>query len=119
MESYRLRTFIENCGFRELKQAADLGRLPQRTGKQAENSAYIHMTLCVFALATFIGFLSWDEKRAYNAKESYRQKSQNLRDYRVESKQNNGFIIVFYKDAYAVYETKDLLDIMGMKFEPF
>lgn len=77
------------------------------------------MTLCVFALATFIGFLSWDEKRAYNAKESYRQKSQNLRDYRVESKQNNGFIIVFYKDAYAVYETKDLLDIMGMKFEPF
>ncbi|MHB9143601.1 MAG: transposase [Paludibacter sp.] len=116
MKSYRMRTFIENCGFRELKQAADLGRLPQRTGEQAERSAYMHMTLCVFSMATFIGFLSWDYERVLNAKDSHSPNSRNLRDYRVESKQNNGYIIVFIEEAYAVYETEELLRMMGMNF---
>lgn len=118
MKSYRLRTFIENCGFRELKQAADLGRLPQRKGKQAERSAYMHMTLCVFALATFIGFLAWDERRAQKAKEEYAQKSRNLRDYRIQSKCNNGYTFILYEGAYAVYETGELLRMVGFVFEP-
>ncbi len=77
----------------------------------------MHMTLCVFALATFIGFLSWDAERAKNAKEEYRNKTGNLREYRLETKKNNGYIFVFYKDVYAVYETKVLLGMMGMTFE--
>ena len=75
LKSYRTRSLVENCGFRELKQAADLARLPQSKGNQAEKSAYIHMTLCVFAMATFVGFVSWDKQRAQNAQEKYMKKA--------------------------------------------
>lgn len=117
MKSYRLRTLIENCGFREMKQAAYLSRLPQRKGEQAELSAYAHMTLCVLAFAAFIGFLGWDEQRARQAKEKYSAGSQNLRDYRVANRSNEGYIFIFYQGFYAVYETKELLAMMGMTFE--
>jgi len=54
-KKYRLRTLIENCGFRELKQAAYLKHLPRRKGENAENAAYLHIMLCVFAHTLF-----WD-----------------------------------------------------------
>jgi hypothetical protein len=117
MKSYRLRTLIENCGFREMKQAAYLSRLPQRKGEQAERSAYAHMALCVLAFTAFIGFLAWDEQRARRAKEEYAAKSQNLRDYRAVNRSNEGYIFIFYHSVYAVYETRELLAMMGMNFE--
>jgi hypothetical protein len=63
-KGYRLRSYIENCGFRELKQAAFLKRLPKRKGENTENAAYIHMMLCVFAHTLFYAFLGWRKKQA-------------------------------------------------------
>ena len=118
MKSYRTRTFIENCGFRELKQAAALTKLPHRKSEHAESSAYMHMVLCVFAMATFVGFLSWDEKRAQKAKEEYQEKSKSLRDYRVKERSNNGYVFILYEDAYAIYEIAELLKMLGVEFVP-
>jgi len=118
LKSYRARSLIENCGFRELKQAADLARLPQTKGRQAEKSAYIHMTLCVFAMATFAGFVSWDKQRAQNAKENYLEKSKNLREYRVNGRSNDGYVFVLFEEWYAIYEIKEYSELLGMEFVP-
>ena len=118
LKSYRARSLVENCGFRELKQAANLARLPQRKGKQAEKSAYVHMTLCVFAMATFVGFVSWDKQRAQNAQEKYMEKSKNLREYRIDSRSNDGYVFVLFREWYAIYEIKEYSMLLGMEFVP-
>lgn len=116
MKDYKKRSLIENCGFREMKQAASLARLPQRKGEQAERSAYAHMTLCVLAFAAFIGFLAWDAQRAKAAKEDYVAGMHNLREYRTKSKGDDGYIFIFYQDAYAIYEPREVFEMMGMNF---
>ena len=63
-KKYRLRSLIENCGFRELKQAAYLKHLPGRKGENAENAVYLHIMLCVFAHTLFYAFLGWRKKKA-------------------------------------------------------
>lgn len=60
----RLRTYIENIGFRELKQAAYLKKLPRRKSIKAESAAYMHIMLCVFAHTLFYAFLGWRKKQA-------------------------------------------------------
>jgi hypothetical protein len=118
MKSYRARSLIENCGFREMKQAAGLALLPHRKGEKAEIGAYMHMTLCVFAMATFIGFLIWDQERARKAKEEYRERSGNLREYRVEERSSNGYVFVFFEDAYTIYEIVEYSMKLGLQFVP-
>lgn len=116
MKNYKLRSLIENCGFREMKQAAYLSRLPQIKGDQAEFSAYAHMALCVLSFATFIGFLVWDSERAKAAKEKHLENCQNLRGYRTKSKSNNGYVFVYFRDAYAIYELEEVFGMLGVSF---
>ncbi|HEY9060312.1 MAG TPA: hypothetical protein VIO64_07410 [Pseudobacteroides sp.] len=53
----RLRSYVENCGFRELNQEGFLSKLPQRKSKGAKGSAYIHIALVVIASTIFNSFI--------------------------------------------------------------
>lgn len=107
-EIYRLRSYIENCGFRELKQAAFLKHLPRRKGENAENAAYIHMILCVFAHTLFYAFMLW--RRMSYPKESNKEC---LRTWRREQQfsSNNKTLFVVEGKYYAFLSTVEILDI--------
>ncbi|MDD2448016.1 MAG: transposase [Tissierellia bacterium] len=108
-ETYRLRSYIENRGFRELKQATFLGHLPRRGGENAENSAYIHMMLCVFAHTLFYAFMGW--RRISYPKES---NIECLRSWRREeqlSNSNKVFVVIDDGKYYAFFSINEILDI--------
>ena len=111
-KKYRLRSLIENSGFRELKQAAYLKKLPRRCGKNAENAAYIHIMLCVFAHTLFYAFLGWRKKQAPKQSEG-----DCLREWRRREsiKEGNKILIVTGEKYYALFEITELLDILGVK----
>lgn len=110
-KTYRLRSYIENSGFRELKQAAFLSKLPRKKGKNAEKAAYIHIMLCVFAHTLFYAFLGWRNKQ-----EPKQSNGDCLREWRrrVSVKEDNKILIIA-KGEYALYEISELLDILGVK----
>lgn len=109
---YRLRSLIENNGFRELKQAAYLNKLPRRKGKYMENAAYLHIMLCVFAHTLFYAFLGWCKKAA--PKQSA---DECLRAWRRREsvKKSNKILVVAEEKYYALFEISELLDILGVK----
>lgn len=109
---YRLRSYIENSGFRELKQAAFLKHLPRRKGEYAENAAYLHIMLCVFAHTLFYAFLGWRKKQAPKQSDG-----DCLRVWRRNEslKEGNKILIVVEDKYYALFEISDLLDILGIK----
>ena len=111
-KKYRLRSLIENCGFRELKQAAYLKHLPGRCGENAENAAYIHIMLCVFAHTLFYAFLGWRKKQAPKQSDG-----DCLREWRRREsiKEGNKILIVAGEKYYALFEITELLDILGVK----
>jgi len=112
---YRLRTLIENCGFRELKQAAYLKHLPRRRGENAENAAYLHIMLCVFAHTLFYAFLGWRKKRT--TKQSDGDCLRCLRSWRRQEsiKKGNKILIVAEDKYYALFEIGELLELLGVK----
>ena len=111
-KEYRLRSYSENCGFRELKQAAFLKRLPKRKGENTENAAYIHMMLCVFAHTLFYAFLGWRKKQAPKQSDG-----DCLRTWRRQEslKEGNKILIVSEDKYYAFFEISELLDILGVR----
>ena len=111
-KKYRLRTLIENCGFRELKQAAYLKHLPRRKGKYVENAAYLHIMLCVFAHTLFYAFLGWRKNKAPE-----QSAGDCLRSWRrwESIKEGNKILIVADEKYYALFEISELLDILGVK----
>lgn len=111
-KAYRLRTYIENSGFRELKQAAFLKQLPRRKGKNAENAAYMHIMLCVFAHTLFYAFLGYRKKQSPKQSEG-----DCLREWRRREslKEGNKILIVAEEKYYALFEISELLDILGVK----
>lgn len=109
---YRQRSLIENCGFRELKQAAYLQCLPRRKGKTAENAAYLHIMLCVFAFTLFFAFIGnrkneipkgadGDCMRAFRRKESTKEYKQ--------------ILIMAKEKYYAFLSLNELLDVFKVK----
>jgi len=111
-KAYRLRTYIENSGFRELKQAAFLKQLPRRKGKNAENAAYMHIMLCVFAHSLFYAFLGWRKKQAPKQSEG-----DCMREWRRQEflKDRNKILIIAEQKYYALFEITELLNILGVK----
>lgn len=111
-KKYRLRSLIENCGFRELKQAAYLKHLPRRKGKNTENAAYLHIMLCVFAHTLFYAFLGWRKKKAPE-----QSAGDCLRAWRRREsiKEGNKILIVAEEKYYALFEINELLDILDVK----
>ncbi len=111
-KAYRLRTYIENSGFRELKQAAFLKQLPRRKGENAESAAYMHIMLCVFAHSLFYAFLGWRKKQAPE-----QSAGDCMREWRRREsiKEGNKILIVAEEKYYALFEISELLDILGVK----
>lgn len=111
-KAYRLRTYIENSGFRELKQAAFLNCLPRRKGENAESAAYMHIILCVFAHTLFYAFLGWRKKQAPE-----QSAGDCLREWRRQEsiKEGKRILIVAEEKYYALFEISELLDIFGVK----
>ena len=109
---YRLRSYIENGGFRELKQAAFLNRLPRRKGENAQNATYMHIMLCVFAHTLFYAFLVWCKKQAPKQSEG-----DCLREWRRQEsiKADNRILIVAEEKYYALFEISELLDVLAVK----
>lgn len=109
--TYRLRSLIENSGFRELKQATYLKHLPRRKGKMAENAAYIHIMLCVFAHTLFYAFLGWRKKKAPQQSDG-----DCMRAWRRSRSISEGNSILIVADGYyALFKISELLDIFGVK----
>ena len=96
MQKYRLRSFIENCCFRELKQAAFLSCLPKRKGNGTENSAYIHIALCVISHTIFYAFIYWRRKRR-RTKAQIKTDPNHLREFRKQTRIKSNAIFVLYK----------------------
>lgn len=111
-KKYRLRTLIENCGFRELKQASYLKHLPARKGKNTENAAYMHIILCAFAHTLFYAFLGWRRKRAQEQSGGDCMRSWRRRE---GMKANNQTLIVVEGGYYALFSTGELLDCLGVR----
>lgn len=112
VKGYRLRSLIENSGFRELKQAAYLKHLPRRKGKYVESAAYMHIMLCVFAHTLFYAFLGWRKKAAPE-----QPAGDCLREWRRREsiKKDNKVLILADEKYYALFEVGELLDILGVK----
>lgn len=110
-KKYRLRSLIENCGFRELKQAAYLKQLPRRRGKNVENAAYIHIMLCVFAHTLFYAFLGWRKREAPKQSDG-----DCMRTWRRQTsiKEGNKILIIAEEKYYALFEIDEVLDILGV-----
>lgn len=109
-KKYRLRSLIENQGFRELKQASYLKHLPRRSGEYAENAAYIHMMLCVYAHTLFYAFLSWRKKQG-----SVQSEIDCMRNWRKKkTNEKEKILIVAEEKYYAIYGINEIMDILGI-----
>jgi len=110
---YRLRSYIENCGFREMKQAAYLSVLPKRKGKGTENAAYIHIALSVMTHSIFYAFLYW---RKFRRKEKTQLKKDplHLREFRKQTKFKQDAIFILVDNHYAILSLDEVLSVLGV-----
>jgi hypothetical protein len=113
---YRQRSLIENCGFRELKQASFLKCLPRRTGETAKNAAYLHIILCVFAHTLFYAFLRWRNKQKGRNSSEGNDIVCKRKWRREESINGRKTILIISEDKYyALFDIGEVLDILGVE----
>jgi hypothetical protein len=110
MALYRHRSLIENCNFRELKQAAALVDLPQYKNKNTEKTARIHMLLCVFTLVVFGALV----ETVYNSTESdLKEMPKNIREFNFIKSCEKAKIFVLAKHYYHVYDMTEFMKFVG------
>jgi hypothetical protein len=112
---YGQRSLIENCNFRELKQAAALDSFPQYRNKNAEKTARIHMLLCVFTLAVFNNLV---EMVYANPEYANAKIPKNIREFRFMKSCDVTKIFVLVKHYYHIYYMKEFLGFAGFKYVP-
>jgi len=110
IQLYGERTLIENCNFRELKQAAALNDLPQYKNKNASKTAKIHMLLCVFALVVFLALVYTVYRGTPEAKNKI---PKNIREFRFAKKCEKSKIFILVKNYYHIYEMKEFMEFVG------
>jgi hypothetical protein len=109
IQGYGQRTLIENCNFRELKQAAALTALPQYKNKNAEKTAYIHMLLCVFTLAVFTVLV----EQMFSETQENKSTPKNIREFRFAKRCEKGKIFILVKHYYYIYEMDEFMMRVG------
>jgi hypothetical protein len=110
IQLYGQRSLIENCNFRELKQAAALDSLPQYKNANAETTARIHMLLCVFTLAVFTVLV----ETVYAASTKVVEKiPKNIREFRFMKSCEKTKIFVLVKHYYYIYDMNEFLKLAG------
>jgi hypothetical protein len=112
---YGQRSLIENCNFRELKQAAALDSFPQYANKNAEKTARIHMLLCVFTLSVFNILV----ETVYAGSDSVNEKiPKNIREFRFIKSCEKAKMLVLAKHYYHIYDTNEIFWLAGFTHIP-
>ena len=110
IQLYGQRTLIENCNFRELKQAAALDTLPQYKNENAEITARIHMLLCVFTLAVFTVLV----ERVYaDPTVASDRIPKNIREFRFVKGCEKPKIFILVKHYYHIYDMQEFMGLAG------
>lgn len=109
IQGYGQRSLIENCNFRELKQAAALNALPQYKNKNAEKTAYIHMLLCIFTLAVFTVMV----EQAFSKTQENESMPKNIREFRFARRCEKGKIFILVEHYYYIYEMDEFMARVG------
>jgi hypothetical protein len=112
---YGQRSLIENCNFRELKQAAALECLPQYKDVNAEKTAKIHMLLCVFTLAVFTVLV---ETVYTNPLETGVKIPKNIREFRFVKGCEKSKIFILVRHYYHIYDMREFMKLAGFAVDP-
>lgn len=110
IQLYGQRSLIENSNFRELKQAAALDSLPQYKNAKTEETARIHMLLCVFTLAVFTILV---ETVYANPADAAEKIPKNIREFRFIKGCEKSKIFVLVKHYYHIYDMKEFMGFTG------
>jgi hypothetical protein len=103
LDSYDLRSLIENCAFRELKQGWHLGKFPKKT--EAAVRGHVFLTLVIFSLTN-----------AYRTQLGQDLAQAGIRRQRLLWEQANQILVVA-GDYYAFFDLEELLIILGCQPE--
>jgi hypothetical protein len=99
LDTYDLRSLIENCAFRELKQGWHLGKFPKKT--QEAVRGHVFLTLVIFTLTN-----------AYRTEIGQELAQAGIRRQRLVWEEANKVLVVA-GDYYAIFDLEELLIILG------
>jgi hypothetical protein len=99
LDLYDLRSLIENTAFRELKQGWNLKSYPKRTAEAV--TGHVFLTLLTFTLAN-----------AFRSSLGQELAGHGIRRHRAE--QEDGSVIVFAGEHYAIFHIEELLILLGV-----
>jgi hypothetical protein len=99
LDTYDLRSLIENCAFRELKQGWQLGKFPKKTEEAVRG--HVFLTLVIFTLSN-----------AYRTDLGQDLAQAGIRRQRLLWQEANQVLIVA-GDYYALFDLEELLIILG------
>lgn len=99
LDTYDLRSLIENCAFRELKQGWCLGKFPKKT--QEAVRGHVFLTLVIFTLTN-----------AYRTEIGQELAQAGIRRQRLVWQEANKVLVVA-GDYYAIFDLEELLIILG------
>jgi len=94
-----MRSLIENCAFRELKQGWCLGKFPKKT--QEAVRGHVFLTLVIFTLTN-----------AYRTEIGQELAQAGIRRQRLVCEEANKVLVVA-GDYYAIFDLEELLIILG------
>jgi hypothetical protein len=103
LDTYDLRSLIENCAFRELKQGWHLGKFPKKT--QEAVRGHVFLTLVIFSLSN-----------AYRTDVGQDLAQAGIRRQRLLWEEANKVLVVT-GDYYAIFDLEELLIILGCQPE--
>jgi hypothetical protein len=99
LDLYDLRSLIENCAFRELKQGWHLAKFPKKT--DAAVRGHVFLTLVIFTLTN-----------AYRTEIGQELAQAGIRQQRLAWQEANKVLVVA-GDYYAIFDLEELLIILG------
>jgi hypothetical protein len=99
LDTYDLRSLIENCAFRELKQGWCLGKFPKKTEEAVRG--HVFLTLVIFTLTN-----------AYRTEIGQELAQAGIRRQRLVWQEANKVLVVA-GDDYAIFDLEELLIILG------
>lgn len=101
LDEYDLRSLVENCCFRELKQGWNLESYPKKTRQAVET--HVMLTLCMFSLCN-----------AYRTKEGQKLTDAGIRRFRRTMSRDDIHKVVIYTDEYyGIFDVEELMIIWG------
>jgi len=103
LDVYDLRSLIENCAFRELKQGWHIGKFPKKTAEAVR--AHVFLTLVIFNMTN-----------AYRTEIGQDLTERGIRRQRLAWEEVNQ-VLVIAGEYYAIFDIEELLIFMGCEPE--